>query len=106
MPKIVSMMRVDDGSGQERLGVVLDVPPDEGEQVMLVTKEELRVAVERATNVALKEVDFMLEEKSDRLDEAEGLARAALDLSADFEIAEWKAFRNRLRQFLGIELPN
>lgn len=101
MPKIVNMMRVDDGTGRELLGVVLDVPPSEGSQVMLVTEDELNSLTERAVKKAIAAVEESHDRHVDQLDECYALLREML--ASDFPTA---FFATRIRMILGLEVPN
>lgn len=103
MPKIVEMVRISDGSGRERLGVVLDVPPPGVPQppIMLVTEIELQAITERAVKLAIEAVEESHDRHVDQLDECYLLLREMLasDQPTSF-------FTERIREILGLEANN
>lgn len=100
MPRIIEMVRISDGSGSERLGVILDVPPHgmPQPQIMIVTEDELRAITERAVKRGLEAVEESHDRNVDKLDECYALLREMLasDQSTTF-------FVPRIRVVLGLE---
>jgi hypothetical protein len=100
MPRILEMVRISDGSGRERMGVVLDVPPPglPQPQIMLVTETELTAITERAVKRAIEAVEESHDRHVDQLDECYMLLReiVASDQPTTF-------FATRIRKILGLE---
>lgn len=105
MPKIVSMMRVDEG-GRELLAVVLDVPPEQGQKVMLVTEAEHAALIERAIERALEAVGKSHDDLADRLSQAEAVLRECLSDYSHPNFTDRHDMASRIRSVLGLPLPN
>lgn len=103
MPQILEMVRISDGSGRERMGVVLDVPPPglPQPQIMLVTEVELKAITERAVKRAIEAVEESHDRHVDELDKCYLLLREMLasDQPTTF-------FTSRIREILGLEAVN
>jgi len=105
VPKIVKMMRVDEGE-RELLAVVLDVPPEQGSRVMLITEDEHQAIVESAVEKALVAVGRSHDDLADRLTQAEAVLRSCLSDYSHPSFTDRHDMASRIRNVLGLPLPN